>query len=237
MKKPVIGVTPSFDFKEKQLSLPLYYAIAIEEAGGLPIVLPHTGSAETAEGLAEVCDGFIFSGGPDIAPSIFGETPWVFLGDVSPHRDVTDTTYLHAALKTGKPIIAICRGIQLVNAVLGGTLYQDLGSQFPNSEKLHKHRQTEERYVKTHEVTVPAGSVLEKAWGATTFRVNSFHHQAVKDPAPGFEVTAVSDDGVIEGLSNPSYGFFHMVQWHPEMMAPQDEGSKRFFRMFVDACR
>ena len=235
MRRPVIGITPGFNLQEKQLSLPLYYTVAIEEAGGLPMVLPHTGSAETAEGLAEVCDGFIFSGGPDVSPAMFGEAPWIFLGDVSPHRDVTDSTYLLAAKKTGKPIIAICRGIQLVNVVLGGTVYQDLGSQFPG--EVLQHRQEKPYYNKSHEVTVAEGSVFEQAWGKTTFMINSVHHQAVKVPAPGFEVTGRAPDGVIEAMSMPSYGFFHMVQWHPEMMAPRDEGSKNFFKIFVDACR
>ena len=236
MKKPVIGLTPSIT--DGALSLPQTYLLAIENAGGLPVVLPHTASSETAEALTQLCDGMVFTGGPDVDPHLYGEAPWFKLGSLTPARDTTDPLFFRAAYKAGKPILGICRGIQLVNACMGGTLYQDLGTQFPRDNgEILKHRQNEDGYLKTHEVIAEEGSVIAKCYGATRFGVNTFHHQAVKVPAPGMKVTARATDGVIEGLEKPDYGFLVCVQWHPEWLQLHCEGSKNLFKALVDACR
>ena len=238
MKKPVIGITPSCADEKGELSLPLAYLEAVETAGGVPLVLPHTADRAVAEDAVSLCDGFLFSGGPDVDPKLYGESPWYELGRVSPVRDVTDELFFRCAYESGKPILGICRGIQLVNVCMGGTLYQDLGSQFPRQgTELFAHQQSAPRWQKTHSVTAEAGSIAALAYGGEKFFVNSFHHQAVKTPAPGLSVTVVSDDGVIEGLEAPGYGFLVLVQWHPEVMAPQCEGSRALFCTFVDACR
>ena len=238
MRKPIIGITPSCADDKSELTLPLAYLEAVETAGGIPLVLPHTADKAVAEAACALCDGFLFSGGPDVDPKLFGESPWYALGPTSPVRDVTDPLIFRCAYGSGKPILAICRGIQLVNVCMGGTLYQDLGSQFPRQgTELFTHQQHAPRWQKTHPVTAEAGSVVAKAYGGEKFDVNSFHHQAVKTPAPGLRITAVSDDGVIEGLEAEDYGFLVTVQWHPEVMAPQCEGSRALFRAFVDTCK
>ena len=239
MKRPVIGVLPTHSSGETMLKVNMTYLEAVETAGGAPMMLPEGMNQETIDRLVEVCDGFLFTGGPDVDPRLYGEAPWYRLGSLSSVRDYTDPAFFKAAYPTGKPIIGICRGIQLINACMGGTLYQDLGSQYPRPDgvELLTHNQGDTAgYVKTHDVIAEDGSLLEKCWGKT-FKVNSFHHQAVKDVAPGAVITARATDGVIEGISFPDHPYLHCVQWHPEVMAPQDQGARSWFKAFVDACR
>ena len=237
-KKPLIGITPAVR-DGSALALNMCYLDAVEKAGGIPLVLPHQASEETAEQLAELCDGFLFSGGPDVNPSIYGEMPWYELGEVSPYQDATDLLFFKYIIKTGKPVLGICRGIQFLNAALGGTLYQDIGSQFPYEEGAEKlrHGQSEKGYVKTHKVTLKAGSILREVYGEDEVMVNSFHHEAIKVPAPGLTVTAYASDGVIEGVEMPGHRFFTATQWHPEMLAPQCPRSLELFKRFVEASR
>ena len=238
MIRPVIGVLPTHGGGETMLKVNMTYLEAIEVAGGAPMMLPTAQTPEVVETLVNVCDGFLFTGGPDVDPRLYGEAPWYKLGDLTAIRDYTDPAFFKAALPTGKPIIGICRGIQLVNACMGGTLYQDLGTQYPRPEgvELLKHNQGDTAgYIKTHEVIAEDGSLLEKCWGKQ-FSVNTFHHQAVKDVAPGAVITARATDGVIEAISFPDHPYLHCVQWHPEVMAPQDQGARNWFKAFVDAC-
>ena len=235
--KPLIGITPDVS-DDSALSMDMAYLNAIEQAGGIPLVLPLHVGEETAAQLTALCDGFLFSGGPDLDPAHYGEMPWYMLGRVSPHRDAAELMYFRHIIKTEKPILGICRGIQFLNAALGGTLYQDIGSQFPYAEGTARlrHRQTENEYIKTHTVTLKAGSLLREICGAEEFSVNSFHHEAIKDLAPGLVVTAIASDGVIEGVEMPGSRFFAAVQWHPEHLLPQCPRSLELFRCFVSAC-
>lgn len=236
MKKPLIGITPSCSDNAPQLTLSLAYLEAVETAGGIPLVLPHTASPETAAAYAALCDGFLYSGGQDLDPAMFGEAPWYALDTVSVLRDRTERCYWDAIRETGKPVLGICRGIQMVNVLRGGTLWQDLGSQFPRGDlPLLAHRQTAERWAKTHEVIAAPGSVIAQVYGER-FSVNSFHHQAVREPAEGLTVTATAPDGVIEALEDTAQRFFVLVQWHPEALAPQDPASRALFRRFIEAC-
>lgn len=239
MKRPVIGVLPTHAGGETMLKVNMTYLESIEIAGGAPMMLPTAQTPEVVETLVEVCDGFLFTGGPDVDPRLYGEAPWYRLGNLTPVRDFTDPAFFKAAYPTGKPILGICRGHQLVNVCMGGTLYQDLGSQYPNAEEagLLKHAQGDiPGYISTHEVHAAEGSLIEKCWGKD-FKVNSFHHQAIKDVAPGAVVTARAADGVIEAISFPDHPFMHCVQWHPEAMAPQSPSARKWFEEFVNACR
>ena len=239
MKRPVIGVLPTHGGGETMLKVNMTYLEAIETAGGAPIMLPTGQTPEVVEELVELCDGFLFTGGPDVDPRLYGEAPWYKLGDLTAVRDQTDPAFFKAAYPTGKPILGICRGHQLVNVCMGGTLYQDLGSQYPRPEgvELLKHPQGDiPGYVATHKVLAEEGSLVAKCWD-TEFMVNSFHHQAIKDVAPGAVVTARATDGVIEAITFPDHPFMNCVQWHPEAMAPQSQGARNFFKAFVDACR
>ena len=197
------------------------------------MILPYTESAETARALTEQCAGILFTGGEDIDPSLYGEKPWHALGQLSPMRDAADIIYFKAVRDSGKPILGICRGLQSVNVLLGGSLYQDLDTQLPRAEAL-SHRQTAERSEKTHSVTAESESVVREAYGER-FSVNSLHHQAVKRPAPGLRITARAEDGVVEALEGE--GFTVLVQWHPEELWPTCESSRRLFGLFIEACR
>ena len=235
MKKPLIGITPDYLEENQALSLKMAYVTAVEKAGGIPLVLPHTADGETAEALGALCDGFLFSGGVDLDPKFYGETPIPELGEVSPLRDGTDFLFFKIANRSEKPILGICRGAQILNVGRGGSLYQDLPAQWENGDLL-SHCQTEPGTVKVHSVTAKAGSLIAKAYG-TEFSVNSFHHQAAKRPGNGLTVTAQASDGVIEALEDKNRRFFVLTQWHPEKMYDVSEGSRKLFRLFIEACR
>jgi len=237
MKKPVIGILPTQT--EKFAAVGLRYIHSVQEAGGAPLCLPLMANDDTVETLVAACDGFLFTGGPDVDPRLYGEEPFHALEGLAPYRDVNDTKFFNAIIKTGKPILGICRGIQQINANLGGTLYQDLGQQYPRPEgvELLTHNQKDvPGYKPTHEVIADEDSLLAKIWG-TRFWVNTYHHQAVKDVAPGCKVIARATDGVIEAITKPDYGFLYGVQWHPEIMYDQHQGSRNLFKAFVDACK
>ena len=233
-KRPLIGIVPDYSEEKKQMELYSNYVTAVEKSGGVPLILPIPSDKKTAEKLAALCDGFLFSGGIDVSPKRYGEEPIPQLGEVSPLRDEADFQYFRLAYASKKPIIGICRGEQVLNVCRGGTLYQDLPAQL--SGALLNHRQEEPGDVKTHEVLALKESTVAKAYGTEKFTVNSFHHEAVKAVAPGLTVTAKAPDGVIEALEDPSYGFFVLVQWHPEKIFDVCKGSQTLFRFFIEAC-
>ena len=235
MKKPIIGITPDYSEEEQTLTLPIAYLSSVEKAGGVPLILPHTTDRETAEALCARCDGFLFSGGADLDPKIYGEEPIPELGKVSPTRDTTDLLYGEIADISGKPVLGICRGAQLLNVGRGGSLYQDLSAQWENGELL-SHCQTEPGTVTVHSAFAKEKSLVAKAYG-TDFSVNSFHHEAVRTPGAGLTVTAKASDGVIEALEDKNRRFFVLTQWHPEKMYDVSEGSQKLFRLFIEACR
>lgn len=234
-KRPVIGIVPDYSEEKKQMELYSNYVTSVERSCGIPLVLPIPSDEKTAEKLAALCDGFLFSGGIDVSPKRYGEEPIPELGEVSPFRDDADFGYFRLAYESKKPIFGICRGEQVLNVCRGGTLYQDLPAQF--SGALLNHRQEEAGDVKTHEVLALEGSITAKAYGTEKFAVNSFHHEAVRSVAPGLTVTAKAPDGVIEALEDKAYGFFVLVQWHPEKMFDVCKGSRELFHLFIEACR
>ena len=176
------------------------YSDAVRLAGGLPVLIPVTRDSLTVEALVGRLDAVILSGGEDIDPAYFGEEHLPELGAVNAPRDTFDVLLIRVALRQGKPLLGICRGEQVLNVVLGGTLYQDIPSQIPASQ-LH-HRQTEPSTVATQTITIEPGSRLAQILGATQIGVNSHHHQAVKDLAPGLIVTARTEDGVVEAYES-----------------------------------
>jgi putative glutamine amidotransferase len=178
-------------------------------------------------------DGLIISGGGDLAPSYYNEEPHEQLGAVDPVRDALDAAIIPAALERDDlAVLGICRGIQVINVFCGGTLYQDLSQR--ESTTL-QHRQQAPREHASHEVQVDAGTALCGVLGAATVVVNSFHHQAVREVARDFVVSARSSDGVIEGIELPGHRFCVAVQWHPEHMTEHHPHAKRIFRAFVRA--
>jgi len=190
------------------------YVRAVVRAGGLPLILsPLMGTGLNAE-LLDVLDGLLLTGGEDVDPVHYGQEPHPGLGAVDPVRDAFELTLFRDARARGLPVLAICRGIQLVNVALGGTLWQDIPTERPGALP---HSQPTARDERTHAVALVPGSRLAQALGATRCQVNSFHHQSIRELAPGLLVTARAPDGEIEGVETAgTEPWLLAVQWHPE---------------------
>ena len=242
MERPVVGITAS-QFTDTashgtflRHSVSKAYSDAVHRAGGVPVILPFFG--DLAMEMLELIDGLILTGGADIDPSRFGETsvhPETY--DIIPDRDEAEIRLATGALERDMPILGICRGIQVLNVAMGGTLYQDVPDQF-SVEIGHRQQKNDiPADAPSHSVTVTPGSLLERTYGEGPIDVNSFHHQAVKDPAPGLVVTGRSDDGLIEGVESPDNGFVLGVQWHPELMFARHDRHLSPFTAVVAAAR
>lgn len=212
-KKPLIGITGNYGEKGCELA-PGYYQ-SVLQAGGIPVVIPpyddETSLCQTLDGL----DGILLSGGGDINPLLLGEEPVPGLHGICPQRDGMELRLVREASNRQIPILGICRGIQVLVAALGGTLYQDLGSQYTDAP-LIKHSQDLAREYASHTVSLTEGSRLAEVFKTETLAVNSFHHQAVKEPGSHLRVVARSTDGVVEAVESTEYKSIMGVQWHPE---------------------
>ena len=237
MKKPVIGVTPSHEPDSSEINVRFSYLDAVAAGGGIPLVFPLKLEQEDILRLASLCDGFLFTGGPDVHPFRFGEDTHEKCGNVSLYRDSLELALLKIAMEQKKPILGICRGIQLINVGLGGGLYQDLPSQYHPDFPI-AHHQPFHYTTFSHQVDIVPGTRLSQlADGASSIPVNSMHHQAIKDVAPGLEVCAYAPDHMIESVYAPDYPFLLGVQWHPEHLAPIHPDAAKLFSAFVEACR
>ena len=197
------------------------YVRALEAAGLVPLVVPPLATPEAALPLLDVVGGLVLTGGEDVAPAHYGAAPHPALGRVTPARDETELALAAGARARGLPTLAICRGIQVLNVALGGTLVQDLPTERPSRVV---HDPGSERDARVHEVAVVAGSRLAAALGATSPRVNSFHHQAVDRVAEGLVVTARAPDGIVEGVESSDDAWWAVgVQWHPEELVESPE--------------
>ncbi len=238
MKRPVIGIIPSLESGEGKIYTPTSYPKAIIAAGGNPIFFNFTRDEDMIEAYAEMVDGVLFSGGDDVNPASYGEEQIWGCGDVVPLRDDFEIALLKVLLTKypEKPILGICRGCQILNVGMGGTLYQDLRSQVPGSIR---HQQQQSSHYASHKATVAEGSKLHEIYGSTEIMVNSFHHQAVKDLGAGLVITARASDGIVEGFEKPDHPYFVAAQWHPERLVegPHHPEHKPLFQSFVDACR
>ena len=235
MKKPLIGITPAYNTTKMQYDLPPSYTNAIIKSGGIPVILPYTSDPEIMQQLVDTCDGFLYSGGHDVAPWVYGADPWYGLDILAPLRDMTEVALFKPAFASKKPMFGICRGMQMINCCLGGTLYQDLPTDYVKPEEI-LHCQKEIPVKPTHGVQIVSGSPLEKIAGLTEIQVNSFHHQAVKDLGKGLQVTATASDGMIESAYLPDHPYLCLVQWHPEELFPHCKVSQALFEHFVKAC-
>ena len=219
---PVIGISCGRT-SSGAASLSANYTEAVARSGGIPVIFPTVADSALAAALLKNVDAVIFSGGPDLDPSYYGETIWNETVEVDTLRDVSDLMLMRAALAARKPIMCICRGEQLMNVVLGGSLYQDLPTQV---DTLVKHGGGTR-----HRISVEKGSVLYELFGEDSLTVNSFHHQAVKKVAPGIRVTAYADNGIVEAYE---YGDRLIAfQFHPEGMARTDDKWFAPFKYFV----
>lgn len=241
IRKPVIGIAANLLIMDQgpfpgleRTYVNNDYVEAIELAGGIPLLLPVIADEEAIREQVARVDGVLLSGGYDVDPLRFGEEPLPQLGFVFGEVDDHQLQLAKVARQLGKPLLGICRGLQVLNIAFGGTVYQDLGVQFPGALQ---HNQKAKRYMPSHTVDVVAGSRLAAALGQTEVAANSFHHQAIKDIASGFRVNARAKDGVIEGMEAEDGAFTVAVQWHPEMMAARYPVMLALFTAFMAAAQ
>lgn len=210
------------------------YLRAVERAGLVPLVIPPSPTPALAAAALQVAHGLLLTGGEDVDPARYGAVPHPALGPLHPERDETEASLLHAARAHGIPTLAICRGIQLANVALGGTLVQDLPSERPGPIR---HDADARRTSRVHAVSVDAGSRLASALGATALSVNSMHHQALDRVASALRVVATAPDGVVEGIesADPSWWLLG-AQWHPEELTEDpDPWDRGLFAAFAAA--
>jgi len=239
MNRPLIGI-PCFAAERAGTNRPIYgnnraYIHAIEHAGGAPVLIPLLESAESVAAIRARLDGLLLTGGGDIEPSFYGEARMPECGEAEPERDVVEIEFTRWALREEVPVLGVCRGLQVLNVVQGGTLYQDIATQRPGASN---HAVIEwGRSHLAHDVDVDPDSHLAGVLGATHVTVNSLHHQAVNRLGDGLRVVARSEDGIVEGMELAGHPFVLAVQYHPEELEEFDEASRRLFAAFVEACR
>ena len=231
--RPVIGLTVALD-AECTTTSPNAYSQAIELAGGLPVLLPYTEDPDMLSAYLGLCDGFFFTGGADVDPTRYGEEILPVCGELQVQRDAMEFSLLSHVLPTEKPILGVCRGTQLINAALGGTLYQDIPSQLQTTLT---HRQLEPKFAYSHAVDVLPNTPLSALIGTRRIAANSFHHQAIKAIGDGLAVMATAEDGVIEALYHTAHPYMRLYQWHPERLCDRDEVHLAPFVEFIAACR
>jgi putative glutamine amidotransferase len=229
---PIIAITAPLrtDDGVARVRLGLAYARAVERAGALPVIVPPLTTNESAARILDAADGLLLTGGEDVDPALYGAARHPSVTDVSTERDATELALLAAARERGKPVLAICRGIQLMNVAFGGTLIQDIPTQHPGA-LAHDQADASERRV--HDVAVEPGSHLAEALGVAALKVNSFHHQAAGRVADRLRATAWSPDGIVEGLEWAGDEWWAVaVQWHPEELDARTESG--LFRAFTE---
>ncbi len=211
------------------------YTHAIHHVGGTPIILPPTLTEADGATLLARLDGLLLTGGEDIAPGHYGQKEEPGLGGVDQVRDQSELEIVKAWLEAGnRPILAICRGHQVLNVALGGALYQDIATHIPAAlDHAYSPGRPMEQLV--HSVEITPESHLAQILGATTLQVNSAHHQSIQTPGQGLEIVAHAPDGVIEATESQAHPFAISVQWHPEAMVKVSESMWPLFEAFVQA--
>lgn len=239
--RPVIGITPWYNEQESMTYIKRGYMEVIYAAGGYPVLLPVIEDKQIWQKTLEICEGILLSGGEDIDPLYYGEESRQNNGSINPYRDSMEIWLSKMCFEISKPVLGICRGIQVMNVAAGGNLHQDIPSELI-SEKLIKHCQKAPGWYPTHHVTLKEGSLVWQSFSKhinieeKTVKVNSFHHQCIKQLACGFECTAVSHDGIIEAIEMKGHPFAVGVQWHPEIMWQKDNKYLEIFKLFISSC-
>ncbi|WPK11853.1 gamma-glutamyl-gamma-aminobutyrate hydrolase family protein [Lysinibacillus louembei] len=229
--KPIIGVT--MHTGDKKLEINETYIQSVELAGGIPLCIPHLDAYDVEQVLNKV-DGLLLIGGHDVNPQLYGQEPHQKLGMFHTKRDNSDLAIVQNAFQRNMPILAICRGHQVLNVAFGGTLIQDIPSQ---SEQSIAHVQASLRDEATHTVKIN-GEKLHAIFDVEQVRTNSFHHQAIDQLGEGLVIAGVAADGINEAVEHEGHPFCIGVQWHPEAMAPSgDEHSIKLFKAFIEACK
>lgn len=236
--RPIIGVVGAL-FERRNAStisgIARSYLAAVEAGGGIPLLVHLTEDQEVLDAHYQRCDGLLFCGGGDIAPVHYGQTPHPLLGAVEDLRDRIELRLARRAVADRKPVLGICRGIQLLNVALGGTLYQDINAELPGTLNHRESSLRNDRAYLAHLLILDRDSWLARRLGVTEIAVNTLHHQAVRDVAPGLRVVGRAPDGVIEAVESADDAFIVGVQCHPEELW-QSAGSrwKSLFAGFVE---
>ena len=243
---PIVGITcdgiePAHSHHPHRVGQNQTYVNALIRACAAPLLLPNVVDRDLLRSLYEKLDGLLLSGGGDIDPAHYGEPIHEKCGRIDAERDEAELTLTRWAVEDGKPLLAICRGIQILNVALGGSLHQDIGAQVPEPLE-HTWYPEYPRHHRSHTITVAPGTRLAQILEADSLPVNSLHHQALKNVAPPLTVSARASDQVVEAveLHNPSHGrhsFALGVQWHPEDLAPSDARQQGLFDSLVEACQ
>jgi putative glutamine amidotransferase len=233
--RPIIGVTVGRDRQRSGFwSVRREYAKAVEAAGGMPVLLPPASPADAAS-LLDRLDGVLLSGGEDVAPDLYGQDVHHTVTDVMPERDAFEIALSRAVLEEDRPLLAICRGQQVLNVATGGTLVQDIPSTLTGAVD---HDPKRERWELAHQVRILPGSRLRRILGEDEVAVNSFHHQAVDAVGDGLVASAWAvGDEVVEGIEAPDRRFVVGVQWHPESFWDRQPSFQPLFEAFVAAAR
>ncbi|MGG3466848.1 gamma-glutamyl-gamma-aminobutyrate hydrolase family protein [Neobacillus pocheonensis] len=235
-RKPIIGITGAY-VKHNDYMEGVYvhhdYHKSVAANGGIPIILPYI-NQEIAIEMLSLCDGIILSGGEDVDPQFYGQDPQLHLGPTIPERDLVEIAIVKYAIQNNIPLLAICRGVQILNVAFGGTLIQDIPSLL---EDPIQHSQKIDRSRDTHWVTISKDSKLFQVIGSERVRVNSLHHQAIDNVASNLRIVAQAADGVIEAVESIHPTTFMVgVQWHPESMASTNEPMNNLFVEFIKNC-
>jgi len=238
--RPIIGLSTMSDHDAAGLHAPRFslnqsYNKAIMAAGGVPLLIPHVEDSESLREIYEMLDGLLLPGGVDIDPQHYNEAPHPKLDPVDEGMDWIETRLLRWALEDDLPVFGICRGEQVLNVVMGGSLWQDLPSEYAT---VFDHRESFKRKIRdylAHDVRVDPSSRLAEILQAPRVWVNTSHHHAIKRVAPGLRAVAWSPDDLVEAVESPDHFFVVAVQWHPEEMVKKHENARRLFQAFVQA--
>jgi putative glutamine amidotransferase len=240
-RPPLIAITADFSGPEQAglkidqeptFSLASRYCDAIQNAGGLPIIIPHSQSRTQIRHIMQRVDGLLISGGGfDIDPSYYGEQPITQLGKIKAQRTFTEMESIALGLQEDLPMLGICGGAQAINVALGGSLYQDIATQLPHA------RGHQQNHSNGHVIELLRGTLLHKIFKRQTMKVNTTHHQAIRDPGKGLVINATASDGLIEGIESTKHSFVLGVQWHPEVLAQRSPEQRKIFSSFISICK
>jgi putative glutamine amidotransferase len=237
MSRPVIGITASIDRRSavfgETYTLARKYAEAVIQAGGAPLIMQHNLDDNSLQAVLDRLDGVVLSGGGDVDPVLFGEEAHPATREIEPDRDRVELTLARWLLERDMPFLAICRGIQVLNVALGGSLVQDIPSQVPEALPHSFDRQTTPRDYLAHPVKIDPSSQLARVMQLEGAPTNSWHHQSIKQAADRLQVTAIAPDGVIEAVEVPGQRYAIGVQWHPEWLFEARAEQRRLFEELV----
>lgn len=234
-KKPLIALTPYFNTERNEPYMRPTFLKAVQAAGGIPVILPLDLTEEDLSQLADTFDGLLLTGGPDVHPFFFGEETQPNCGNVCLRRDQLELSLIKQMMDAQKPILGVCRGVQVLNIALGGDIYQDIPSQISSDFPI-SHAQPFYYDIPSHTVKILQGTRLAQLAQCDTLKVNSVHHQAVRRLAPGLTASGYAPDGLIECIEKPDYPYLIGVQWHPEYLWENDAAAFQLFSSFVEAC-